>query len=1700
VIKSAQLKSYLINQCRDELVEVTVHDESNTEGEQTNGEHRTENDADKDVDGELVISEKDSDWDPEGSRSKGGQMRERFQCVVKNCIESASEISSILRHMESSHKAENYFFRTRFNCPQLQSRCVSCQYSFPSESYLQNHDCKAFQNSGSDFDDQAIDNVISDSLEVEGEYMEDGLAAPDGDEMGLTKLRGFKCPIKSCSMKTERLAGILRHLFTRHGYEGLLFRLSPNVWGMSEKCNECGFHFDHLSNSMYKHKYDKACEKNITRKRELEAEYEANPNKKPMSEILSNIDFDSFKERVNVDNPRSSAAQAAKAAEAEAQSKADNLTNQNQANQNNVSNLLAQMRGNYSLSSMINGFGSSPLSPMTSGRPAPYGGLSGGFLQPQAKSTPTSKPRDYSTLTQSSYSSPSSSSTDLIYRCPIIECGKAFSKLGGIFKHLVPAHGYQGVLFRMEHNVPGLSMICETCKWNYADKNAIYKHRHLNTCISNIRITSEQKSKFESDPCRKGISELRSEINFQVLADLTKPTQPASIPAASSLATSSALSFGMNISQDNIADKLKTAMNGLQNGVAIKIADDLQMDSQPIKEMKSSSQSESNSEEANIKSALDLLDGNNMTPELAQQILKIFSQTTDEQVPDTSTDQNLPKMISGASIESLSLTIPDATASETPTETFNQCPAWGCKRKFTSFTHGGKSNISSLWIHMQNAHRAAFVVFRRLKRPGFDKYCEKCKFWLKGAEWYNHRNLRRYQSEGNRPEGTYCDVYQRLAQDLEKMDNPLQLLNIRMCMEQYHCEVPDGDHLAAEQAMQDDNLNFGLENYMDSLPSMVDFHGTDSPTFTFNRPIYHSPSTETSAIESTTNLNSLSPNKESSPLIGRKRSIHSPIKIDIDSGSSLIKSNSSPLAAFKSTLQSSAKITVGLNGQSPVTGHVDMNPCPVKSCGKKFQKSETSEGKNLFTHMKANHPNAYIIFRRLERATTKKKCTECLFWFTNYRDYGAHNQQTGNKRNDSFKGTYCQQYQQMAIDHLKVNNIFELGKDEELDLNILEGTFKCKIPFEMNIGTDGQRSEVNPFDVIDALKNRMASGHSLEPEVSTETFINDDEDQPIHPLHKPEEGSYVCPVKGCGQVIKTMKGVLGHMRIKHKREYVIFRRTKMATAHRKCDECEFWFQSAKTYHQHRSQLPYQSKLKLPSQLGENKGSECDAYVRIASQFNALDLSDMSNFVKELFKFYLESKHQDKPANRKKNVQNNQALNISSLQKSFSNSFNSSSVNQSLSQSHDGSFDQLSQSILSQASMLNPDLQSLLQQSLGGNNSLLNGGAASLSGLASSLSNLNQCSGETEKKETVDSLDTIKRETPSPCTKYRQAQSQLNDFQLKISSLDSSINNSISDDIDIETVEVCCIDKTCSFKAPLKIMFEHMAEKHPYLYNEFRSKESEYLPYRCEICQFYFSTKKSLVAHRLGDECIKNKASLLNYRTLIEKVGEVGKAQLLMNMRDSIKITITKSEEVESINQIVPSASTPIAGSKRKSMIPTKEIDAKKSKIEEIKDVVIPLNELSPKTVLSPKDVANTTPSKEKDLLDSSLESQSDMEASPLKRKLDEIGSDSFDEMKKKQKRDEFTCDYCPNNVSFPIFNLLVAHIKAEHANKYIQFRIKKTAQVPFRCHICNFCFPDEKSYNRHINKKTCEKNLKLFEEYTQSLENDDDDDNSDTDE
>lgn len=116
--------------------------------------------------------------------------------------------------------------------------------------------------------------------------------------------------------------------------------------------------------------------------------------------------------------------------------------------------------------------------------------------------------------------------------------------------------------------------------------------------------------------------------------------------------------------------------------------------------------------EKNLKLTLDLLNSvnnlENLTPAQAADVLKVFQAT--QPVADTSTS---------------------SAVTTHGDEEFNMCPAWGCKRKFQVTTNGGKSNISSLWIHMQNAHKAAFVVFRRLKRQGYDKYCDKCQFWLK---------------------------------------------------------------------------------------------------------------------------------------------------------------------------------------------------------------------------------------------------------------------------------------------------------------------------------------------------------------------------------------------------------------------------------------------------------------------------------------------------------------------------------------------------------------------------------------------------------------------------------------------------------------------------------------------------------------------------------------------------------------------------------------------------------------------------------------------------------------------------------------------------------------------------------------------------------------------------------------------------------
>ena len=253
----------------------------------------------------------------------------------------------------------------------------------------------------------------------------------------------------------------------------------------------------------------------------------------------------------------------------------------------------------------------------------------------------------------------------------------------------------QGVLFRMEFDVAGLMMICETCKWNYADKNAIYKHRHLNTCVSNIRITKEQKEKYETDAAKRPLSDLRAEIDFTILKNLQKPDLGPSMP----------FSIAHSLNKSDLPENT----NGEHVGVSIKIGKEaFDVPSCKIEEI---STEDSKDDQPVGFAGLESLTSaglENLTPQQAADILRIIK----------------------GQVETNQIAEPEDVPEDS--HEFNKCPAWGCKRKFTAFTHGGKSNISSLWIHMQNAHRNAFVVFRRIKRPGFDKYCEKCQFWLKG--------------------------------------------------------------------------------------------------------------------------------------------------------------------------------------------------------------------------------------------------------------------------------------------------------------------------------------------------------------------------------------------------------------------------------------------------------------------------------------------------------------------------------------------------------------------------------------------------------------------------------------------------------------------------------------------------------------------------------------------------------------------------------------------------------------------------------------------------------------------------------------------------------------------------------------------------------------------------------------------------------
>ena len=132
---------------------------------------------------------------------------------------------------------------------------------------------------------------------------------------------------------------------------------------------------------------------------------------------------------------------------------------------------------------------------------------------------------------------------------------------------------------------------------------------------------------------------------------------------------------------------------------------------------------------------------------------------------------------------------------------------------------------------------------------------------------------------------------------------------------------------------------------------------------------------------------------------------------------------------------------------------------------------------------------------------------------------------------------------------------------------------------------------------------------------------------------------------------------------------------------------------------------------------------------------------------------------------------------------------------------------------------------------------------------------------------------------------------------------------------------------------------------------------------------------------------------MQYRTFMEKFGASSKEQIQLQMRSSIRInTVTDSTT-----------------NKRKSLKPAGGGD-----------------EMSKRVKTEATESTNQQVKEEpEEQLDESTES------------VEKTTVVNETKTKKKSANTEFSCDYCSGDVSFPIFNLLVVHIKNEHASEFI---------------------------------------------------------------
>ena len=128
--------------------------------------------------------------------------------------------------------------------------------------------------------------------------------------------------------------------------------------------------------------------------------------------------------------------------------------------------------------------------------------------------------------------------------------------------------------------------------------------------------------------------------------------------------------------------------------------------------------------------------------------------------------------------------------------------------------------------------------------------------------------------------------------------------------------------------------------------------------------------------------------------------------------------------------------------------------------------------------------------------------------------------------------------------------------------------------------------------------------------------------------------------------------------------------------------------------------------------------------------------------------------------------------------------------------------------------------------------------------------------------------------------FIKAKSELSNFQQKMDDLDRY--DSISE------VKCRCPETNCTYVAPLRTLTTHLAEKHPKINVEFRTRPSEYFDQKCDACQFYFYSRSSLYNHRSTKKCEVYNQERLKYLLWIDEKGSDMAQSILACIRPSIK--------------------------------------------------------------------------------------------------------------------------------------------------------------------------------------------------------------------